>query len=201
MKRSRLFTPARSEEKSASEKKRAAQLKQRKKEDLGYPETPTPNPRKTLLYANIHTPEDNEFIDDGMGPDSDEDEDQPFKKRDAKMVVSEISAAIDVALAPLTKRILKLETRMDKIESNISDIISDEAFNVVSDYIGQFDLKIDKMEETLKKFQGSFGFIRGSFGLGFIRAEGFGFIRPRVPHHGPRGLKSFVSERDIVTTA
>ena len=37
--------------------------------------------------------------------------------------------------------------------------------------------------------------------LGFIRAEGFGFIRPRVPHHGPRGLKSFVSERDIVTTA
>ena len=23
----------------------------------------------------------------------------------------------------------------------------------------------------------------------------------RVPHHGPRGLKSFVSERDIVTTA
>ena len=55
-----------------------------------------------------------------MEPDSDEDEDQPFTGKDAKMVVSEISAAIDEALKPLTKRTLKLETRMDKIESSIS---------------------------------------------------------------------------------
>ena len=37
--------------------------------------------------------------------------------------------------------------------------------------------------------------------LGFIRAEGFGFIKPGVPRHGARGSKSFVSERDIVMTA
>ena len=102
MKRSRLFTPARSEEKSASEKKRAAQLKQRKKEDLGYPETPTPSRARP---SSVEEP-----IDDGMEPDSDEDDDQPFTTKDAKMVVSEISAAIDEALKPLTTRILKLET-------------------------------------------------------------------------------------------
>ena len=90
-----MFTPARSEEKSASEKKRAAQLKQRKKEDLGYPETPTPKPRKTLRYANISTPQEEELIEDGMEPDSDEDEDQLFTKKDAKMMVSEISNAIN----------------------------------------------------------------------------------------------------------
>ena len=72
-------------------------------------ETPTPKPRKTLRYANISTPQEEEPIDDGMEPDSDEDEDQPFTGKDAKMVVSEISAAIDEALKPLTTRILKLE--------------------------------------------------------------------------------------------
>jgi len=67
------------------------------------------------------------------------------------MVVSEISAAIDEALKPLTKRTLKLETRMDKIESSIPDIVSDEAFNAVADYLGQFDLKIEKMDEKINK--------------------------------------------------
>ena len=33
------------------------------------------------------------------------------------------------------------------------------------------------------------GFSWWAEGLGFIRAESFGFIRARVPHHGPRGLK------------
>ena len=40
---------------------------------------------------------------------------------------------------------------MDKIESSIADIVSDEAFNAVSDYLGQFDLKIDKMAEKINK--------------------------------------------------
>ena len=42
---------------------------------------------------------------------------------------------------------------MDKIESSIADIVSDEAFNAVSDYLGQFDLKIDKMEEKINKYE------------------------------------------------
>ena len=67
------------------------------------------------------------------------------------MVVSEISAAIDEALKPLTKRTLKLETRMDKIDSSIPGIVSDEAFNAVADYLGQFDLKIEKMDEKINK--------------------------------------------------
>ena len=40
---------------------------------------------------------------------------------------------------------------MDKIESSIADIVSDEAFNAASDYLGQFDLKIDKMAEKINK--------------------------------------------------
>ena len=42
---------------------------------------------------------------------------------------------------------------MDKIDSSIPGIVSDEAFNAVADYLGQFDLKTDKMEEKLKKFE------------------------------------------------
>ena len=146
-KRSRLLTPARIEEQTASAQKRAAQLKQRKMEDLGFV---TPKPRKTLLYANISTPED-EIIEDGMTTDEEDDEDQPFTKKDSKMLVSEISTAINEALKPLTQRIVKLEARMNKIENNISDMVSDEAFNAVSDYLGQFDVKIDKMAEKINK--------------------------------------------------
>ena len=40
---------------------------------------------------------------------------------------------------------------MSKIENNMSDIISDEAFNAVADYLGQFDLKIEKMDEKINK--------------------------------------------------
>ena len=42
---------------------------------------------------------------------------------------------------------------MDKIESSIPDIVSDEAFNAVADYLGQFDLKIEKMVEKVNKFE------------------------------------------------
>ena len=94
MKRSHALTPIRIEEQSEFVKKRAAQLKQRKEEDLGL-ETPTPRPRKSLFFANISTPQEEELIEDGMEPDSDEDEDQLFTKKDAKMMVSEISNAIN----------------------------------------------------------------------------------------------------------
>ena len=154
MKRSHLLTPARIEELSTTAKKRAAQLKQRKLADLCL-ETPTPKPRKTLLYANISTPQEELRIDDGMVTDGEDDDDQLFTKKDAKMMVSEISAAINEtlkeALKPLTQRIVKLETRMNKIENNMSEIISDEAFNAVADYLGQFDLKIEKMDEKINK--------------------------------------------------
>ena len=150
MKRSHLLTPARIEERSASAQKRVAQLKQRKLADLGL-DTPMPKPRKSLLYANISTPQEELRIEDGMLTDEEDDEDQLFTKKDSKMMVSEISTAINEALKPLTRRILKLEARMTKIENNITDIISDEAFNAVADYLGQFDLKIEKMDEKINK--------------------------------------------------
>ena len=84
MKRSRLLTPARIEEQSASAQKRTAQLKQRKKEDLGL-ETPTPKPRKSLLFANISTPQEEELIEEGMVTDEEDDEDQLFTKKDSKL--------------------------------------------------------------------------------------------------------------------
>ena len=154
MKRSHLLTPARIEERSASAQKRVAQLKQRKLADLGL-DTPMPKPRKSLLYANISTPQEELRIEDGMLTDEEDDEDQLFTKKDSKMMVSEISTAINEtlkeALKPMTQRILKLEARMSKIENNMSDIISDEAFNAVADYLGQFDLKIEKMDEKINK--------------------------------------------------
>ena len=100
MKRSRLLTPARIEEQSASAQKRAAQLKQRKKEDLGL-ETPTPKPRKSLLFANISTPQEEELIEEGMVTDEEDDEDQLFTKKESKVMVLEISTAISEALKPL----------------------------------------------------------------------------------------------------
>ena len=106
-----------------------------------------PKPRKSLLYANISTPQEELRIEDGMLTDEEDDEDQLFTKKDSKMMVSEISTAINEALKPLTQRIVKLEARMNKIENNISDMVSDEAFNAVSDYLGQFDVKIDKMAQ------------------------------------------------------
>ena len=99
MKRSRLLTPARIEEQSASAQKRAAQLKQRK-EDLGL-ETPTPKPRKSLLFANISTPQEEELIEEGMVTDEEDDEDQLFTKKESKVMVLEISTAISEALKPL----------------------------------------------------------------------------------------------------
>ena len=97
-KRSRLLTPARIEEQTASAQKRAAQLKQRKMEDLGFE---TPKPRKTLLFANISTPQEEEIIEDGMGTDEEDDEDQLFTKKESKVMVLEISTAISEALKPL----------------------------------------------------------------------------------------------------
>ena len=83
MKRSHLLTPARIEERSASAQKRVAQLKQRKKEDLGL-ETPTPKPRKSSLFANISTPQEEELIEEGMVTDEEDDEDQLFTTKDSK---------------------------------------------------------------------------------------------------------------------
>ena len=101
MKRSRLLTPARIEELSTTAKKRAAQLKQRKLADLGL-ETPMPKPRKSLLYANISTPqEEEELIEEGMVTDEEDDEDQLFTKKESKVMVLEISTAISEALKPL----------------------------------------------------------------------------------------------------
>ena len=104
MKRSHLLTPARIEELSATAQKRAAQLNQRKLADLCL-ETPTPKPRKTLLYANISTPQEELRIDDGMVTDGEDDDDQLFTKKDAKMMVSEISAAINETLKRSTPAI------------------------------------------------------------------------------------------------
>ena len=39
-----------------------------------------------------------------MGTDEEDDEDQLFTKKDSKMMVSEISTAINEALKPLTQR-------------------------------------------------------------------------------------------------
>ena len=100
MKRSHLLTPARIEERSASAQKRVAQLKQRKLADLGL-ETPMPKPRKSLLYANISTPQEELRIEDGMLTDEEDDEDQLFTKKESKVMVLEISTAISEALKPL----------------------------------------------------------------------------------------------------
>ena len=64
-------------------------------------ETPTPKPRKSLLFANISTPQEEELIEEGMVTDEEDDEDQLFTKKESKMMVLEISTAISEALKPL----------------------------------------------------------------------------------------------------
>ena len=138
--------PVKNEEISTAEKK--AKHKRNKLADLGLsPETPMLRKKKGTLYAQISTPiPDSDDSDSSDSDSSDDGNDLPFSKMQQKQLRNIISSsmkdAIGDALKPLTKRVVRIENHMTKLDEMIEKKVDEE-------YVDSLVEKLDLLDDDV----------------------------------------------------